>query len=92
MTDRLDWSLCVRVSSPGHQFNLEAVLSKKMKASLVAMLKLLSNATKGLEKAMEDVSDAAEDLKNTRLVTKQGRSDQGGVYINGKRFVAANDI
>ena len=62
-----------------------------VQASLVAMLKLLSSATKDLEKAVESVSDAAQDLESRRDTPEQGRSNQGAVFVNGQRIVAAND-
>ena len=55
------------------------------------MLKLLSSATKDLEKAVESVSDAVQDLEGPRDSPKQGRSIRGAVYVNGQKFVAAND-
>lgn len=62
-----------------------------VQASLVAMLKLLSSATKDLEKAMESVSDAAQDIAESGTGSHQSRSKQGAVFVNGKKFVAAND-
>ena len=62
-----------------------------VQASLVAMLKLLSSATKDLEKAVESVSDAVQDLEGPRDSPEQGRSIRGTVYVNGQKFVAAND-
>ena len=62
-----------------------------VQASLVAMLKLLSSATKDLEKAVESVSDAVQDLESPRDSPKQGRSIRGAVYVNVQKFVAAND-
>lgn len=62
-----------------------------VQASLVAMLKLLSSATKDLEKAVESVSDAVQDLEGPRDSPEQGRSIRGAVYVNGQKFVAAND-
>ena len=62
-----------------------------VQASLVAMLRLLSSATKDLEKAVESVSDAAQDLGGPRDTPEQRRSIPGAVYINGQKFIAAND-
>ena len=62
-----------------------------VQASLVAMLKLLSSATKDLETAMEKVSDAAQDVEGSPNTTERNRPKHGGVYVNGHKFVAAND-
>ena len=62
-----------------------------VQASLVAMLKLLSSATKDLETAMENISNATQDTGISRDSTEPRRTKPEGVYINGQKFVAAND-
>jgi hypothetical protein len=62
-----------------------------VQASLVAMLRLLSSATKNPETAMEKVSDAAQDVEGSPNTTERSRLKKGGVYVNGHKFIAAND-